>query len=104
MGSLYHFRCQRCDYHAEVSGGQDVGFYVRTRTVYCPACRELRDINVEYWCKDLMTPSDLAELKDDQLGRCLKCGGREVVDWSAGDPCPRCSGAVINQGLAADWD
>lgn len=104
MGSTYHFRCQRCDYKAEVSGGDDIGFFVKTRTVYCPTCRELRDISVDYWCKDLMTASDLAGLNDDDLGRCWHCGSRELVNWSASDPCPRCSGSVKNEGLALDWD
>jgi hypothetical protein len=104
MGSLWHFRCQECGYHAEVSGGEDAGFYVKTRTVYCPACRELGDVNVTYWSKHLMTPADLAKLSEDDLGLCLKCRNREVVEWSSGDPCPRCGGAVRNEGLAADWD
>ena len=104
MGSLYHFRCRECDYHAEVSGGEDFGFYVKTRTEFCPTCRKLRDINVEYWSKDLMTPREQAELNDDDLGCCLVCGNHDVTAWSAGNPCPRCGGSMDNQGLAADWD
>ena len=88
MGSLYHYCCHRCDYHATVSGGEDVGFYVKTRTMYCPTCRELRDINIEYWSKDLSTRSDRAELADDDLGHCQECGGRDGVEWSADDLCP----------------
>lgn len=104
MGSLYHFRCQQCDYHAEVSGGDDFGFFVKTRTVYCPTCRELRDINVEYQGKRLMTPADLDELREEDLGHCQECGRSDVVNWLAGDPCPRCGGSVNNEGVACDWD
>lgn len=104
MGSTYRFHCRQCDYGADVSGGPDIGFVVKTQTVFCPSCRELRDISIEYCGESRSAPTDHAKASDDALGCCWECGARELTDWTAGDPCPRCGGEMNNEGLIADWD
>jgi hypothetical protein len=41
MGQLAQFRCDECTYEAEVSGGPDCGFSVRTQTISCATCKQL---------------------------------------------------------------
>lgn len=104
MGSIYRFVCEGCNYAAEVSGGPDIGFIVKTQTVYCHCCRELLDVNVEYWAKRFMSPRDLAQLSENDLGKCPRCRGLESTPWNFGDPCPRCAGKIRKDTLVMDWD
>ncbi len=75
MGSLHSFKCEKCGYDAEVSGGEDAGFEVATRTMVCANCRELVDVVVSER-KDLN--EDYAPIPE----RCPNCRGDRVEPWS----------------------
>jgi hypothetical protein len=46
MAQIRQYRCPKCDYRAEVSGGEDRGLEIYTQTIVCKDCRELRDVPV----------------------------------------------------------
>jgi hypothetical protein len=101
MGSIYAFRCEGCGYGADVSGGPDVGFVLRTRTVYCPACRSLSDVPTGPACEGA---PDAADLDARSFDRCGTCGGTALSPWTRDDPCPRCGGLMADHGLVTLWD
>jgi len=43
MGRTFLFECNRCGYHAKVSGGRDGGFHFAVQTILCGECKELYD-------------------------------------------------------------
>ena len=44
MGERHPYRCPACGYLALVSGGDDCGFFVATRTVVCDRCAKILDV------------------------------------------------------------
>ncbi len=44
MGTRREFVCPGCGYRATVSGGDDCGFFVATRTVVCGRCATIADV------------------------------------------------------------
>lgn len=83
MGRLYEFKCEECGYQAEVSGGEDAGWLVVTRSMTCLDCRRVVDV--------VVGESHPGSLGSDAhiLGRCPRCRGRRVVPWGKSRPCPR---------------
>ena len=43
MGRTYMFECEKCGYHAMVSGGLAEGLDFTAQTILCHECRELQD-------------------------------------------------------------
>ena len=104
MGFSQSYRCKTCQLGATVSGGDDIGFYARTQTRYCPKCETLVDVCTELWCKELL-PGLLPEGRLDELlelenkyGQCHHCQNVTETVWCVGDPCPRCGGVVEATG------
>ena len=48
MGGLFEFKCPNCGYQAEVSGGEDCGFFARTETMVCKNCLQVVDVLVGF--------------------------------------------------------
>lgn len=100
MGCWRSYRCVSCGLGATVSGGDDIGFNVRTQTRYCQKCEVLVDVCTALCCKeDLpgLLPSDrLEEVSEieNKYGQCHHCQNVAPIVWSAGDPCPRCGGII----------
>jgi len=44
MGRCYAYTCSKCEYTAKVSGAEDRGMDVFTRTIHCLDCRDLFDV------------------------------------------------------------
>lgn len=104
MGMTYKFACTSCDLAAEVSGGPDRGFFVRTGTMYCRACKALRDVPVEYFHDPGHPVWEESAADRDRLGKCPACAGTDLFSWSAGDPCPKCGGLVSQGAPDSLWD
>jgi hypothetical protein len=88
MGQLVQFRCDGCSYEAEVSGGPDCGFSVRTQTIACGKCKQLFDV---------VTSNDPGNPKARKVP--LRCPRKRtakhpVKAWNNGDACPRCGGTM----------
>lgn len=98
MGSTYTYTCSDCGYSANVSGGPDVGFVVKTQTGFCATCNELVDYVTEVWAGDGETEKDVV------IGACHKCKVAVTQQWNDGDTCPRCDGQFRNRKLYMDWD
>ncbi|MDP3176513.1 MAG: hypothetical protein Q8M76_01335 [Spirochaetaceae bacterium] len=95
MGAHYDFRCDRCGYSAEISGGADFGYVTRTKTALCLDCNALVDVVTETRSKTMA----------GDVGRCPLCRGARIAEWeSSGCPCPRCEGRMIKGELTALWD
>lgn len=86
MGSYYLFRCVRCGMSAEVSSGEDRGFFARTQTSCCHGCGGLEDIFIGH-TNDLSHPIPEAFSQDGApVGKCPACGGNNFSPWADGDP------------------
>jgi hypothetical protein len=98
MGTLYAFKCKRCRYEAEVSGGPDAGMICETRTIVCRTCRELSDVPVLYFER---RPFEYLEPK------CRRNRGKKPHDvgvWEHPGACPRCGEELVRVGETCLWD
>lgn len=100
MGTINEYRCSKCDYSAQVSGGTDCGFEVYTKTVYCGDCAELVDVVTAF------TDSESKHIGyDAEIGLCPECcKGKHLADWNDGDPCPKCRGKMEEGDYKMMWD
>jgi len=98
MGTLRQFVCSGCGYSAVVSGGDDCGFIVATRTVVCDRCAEVADV------VSSETPWDPDSVGSYCALRCPTCDGR-VHPWHD-RACPRCGQRMEQDpdGAAIHWD
>lgn len=104
MGCSYEFKCDNCGLAANVSGGPDCGFTCETQTVWCPSCSVLQDVVVAEDKRDLPYFPLVPEFSR-VVAKCHECGSNQVVFWSAGRPCPRCSGVVTQSESPNEfWD
>ena len=103
MGTSCDFACKACGYTAHVCGGHDVGFVAVIHTMTCRDCRELIDVLTGR--QGVVGPTGDPDY-DEDLGRCPRCMGRNVTEWTAPGPCPRC-GESVNQAEGGEiimWD
>ena len=98
MGTSYLFVCSKCNCHAEVSGGEDCGFIVKTKTMTCHDCRALVDVSIGYHSHVEDNPFDI------DFGVCPKCKGPNVSEWINPGPCPKCTGVMIRKKAVVNWD
>lgn len=96
MGSTYTYTCTGCGYSANVSGGRDVGFVVKSQTGFCTTCNELVDYVTEICDGEIE--------KCVVIGACHNCNAQVTQDWNESDPCPRCGGKFSAPSLYCDWD
>ncbi len=98
MGTRREFACPACGYWAAVSGGDDCGFFVATRTVVCSRCREVVDVISSE------TPWDPGSSASFCFLRCPTCDGM-VRSWRD-RACPRCGGRMELDpaGIVLHWD
>jgi predicted RNA-binding Zn-ribbon protein involved in translation (DUF1610 family) len=87
------YECPNCDRHAAVIGGPGNDLHDRTTTVGCCECGQLDDVVVARRVDgSAFSPDD--DMPGDAMPKCRACGTDAVVLWVAGDPCPRCGGAL----------
>lgn len=96
MGCHFDFVCPECGYHVEVSGGDDCGFIVRTRTVVCEECKRIVDVVTS------KTPWDDNSVAADGALECPACKG-PVHAWHD-NMCPRCGCRMNSGGPVVLWD
>lgn len=111
MGFAQSYRCRTCQLGATVSGGDDIGFYARTQTRFCPKCEALIDVCTALWGEELppgaLPARSLTEQHEPEsnYGQCAHCGNVTEIVWCAGDRCPRCGGVIEATGEETmDWD
>jgi hypothetical protein len=61
MAQIRQFHCPKCNYHAEVSGGEDRGLDIYTQTIICHECKELHDVPA----KKFSLPDDSDRIQPD---------------------------------------
>ena len=101
MGTKYLFKCNTCDYTAELSGGKDVGMLAMVQTMTCENCNELVDVLIGRYGKEGKTED--AEF-NKALGICPECKRSDVVQWDDEKPCPKCDGKMIRGEETMLWD
>ena len=95
MAAIYEFECQSCGHIAQVAGGSSSSFTCDLQTVHCLKCRDLTDIIVRYNQSNRFGYTDpIPEGDENYQNRCFYCKGSDFVNWSDGDPCPRCGGPM----------
>lgn len=99
MGSQSQFTC-KCGYETQVSGGEDVGFSVRTCTMTCIDCQEVVDIIIGPPMPDMPLNDELKDL----VGKCPICKNTNLTQWPISHPCPRCTEPMQNEGVVILWD
>lgn len=104
MGSHYLFQCACCGMSAEVSGGDDRGFFARTQTNYCHSCGCLKDIFIGHTNDPSHPIPEAFAQQDASVGKCPSCGGNNLSPWVDGDPCPKCGGPMPKGPLTVCWD
>jgi hypothetical protein len=100
MGRLYEFGCEKCGYQAEVSGGEDAGWLIVTRTMTCLDCKRVVDV--------VVGESHPGSLGSDIhiLGRYPRCRSKQVIPWGKSRPCPKCGGVMkkLDTGRVCYWN
>ena len=88
MGSKHKYICNKCGYSVLASGKQDYGMIVKTDTYICHDCKEVVDVDVEYWTD--------RKPKKSTIGECPICESKKhLVKWdNQTRPCPRCDGTL----------
>lgn len=88
MGTLRTYKCNKCSYSNEISGGSDVGFIIKTNAMLCDLCKEVVDVVTRYWTNEQPDESD--------IGKCPKCNLRtHIREWdNKKRPCPKCDGKL----------
>ncbi len=92
MGTIFKYKCSNCKYTDEVSGGADIGFFIKTKTGFCSQCNRLVDVVIE----DKFAPVSARV--------CPICEKDIKQWWVEGKPCPLCQGKMINMGCVLQWD
>lgn len=95
MGVSYDYRCPRCGYGAQVSGGLMGGMFSTVLTIDCRDCQELHDVGfltrtyeeqaggavkVKYIQHRLRCPNDAGHQWELFHGGCPKCSTHLEVD------------------------
>ena len=98
MGERHPYRCPACGYLALVSGGDDCGFFVATRTVVCDRCAKILDVVASE------TPWDPDTMASYCMLRCPACDGL-VHPWHH-RTCPCCRDRMEPdpEGSVIHWD
>ena len=100
MGTSFEFTCE-CGYNCQASGGEDMGFIARVRTMVCQECTEVVDVLIGTSPKGMPYPDE--DFKKS-IGRCSHCGGTHLTPWPETFPCPKCQ-KNMKQGLSVImWD
>lgn len=89
MATWHIYRCNNCDYEANVSGCSDALFSGYTETMVCLFCKELDDYVV-------LTP----ENKIITNFTCEECGKNDIVGWNyKTKPCPKCTTGKMKKDM-----
>ncbi len=93
MGNRYSFKCQKCNYTADVCGDSSAGMLVVLKTIHCLDCKKLYDVVV----LDTRT-------MEEKAPRCPKSKKHRFQTWKYPDVCPQCGNEMENEGMTMLWD
>lgn len=99
MGALEQYKCNNCDYFAQVSGGKDAGMLVLPNTVLCEKCKEIVDVSTK--------STGGMEIDKSELNIYPNCNsGKHIKKWDTEErPCPKCDGKLGSSGeVTLLWD
>ncbi len=112
MGTWYTFKCNKCGYEVQTSGGHACGFLDVVDTYICEACKEIVDVSVgEYgktFPKEEIISKKIKSAYDLDFYVCPECGSdKNLIKWNNSKrPCPRCDGKMEKDadGEIVMWD
>jgi hypothetical protein len=107
VGSTYNFNCPSCGYHADVSGGLDVGFMAVVQTVTCHQCSEVVDVSVMgVEAREFVNTEEYKSRKIsiDRLDVCDECGKKDFAIWTDSKSCPKCDERMVKGECVLNWD
>ena len=112
MGTWHVYRCNKCNYEVQTSGGHDCGFFAVTDTYICNSCKAVVDVAVgEYgitYSKEEALMQKERSLIEMDFYICPDCGSdKYLIEWDQKiKPCPKCGETMsidANGGMAM-WD
>lgn len=101
MGAWNEFKCGSCEYRVEVSGGDDLGFSVRTTTIFCEDCEHLYDVVVFRGSGGVMSRGKPTGTIEPE---CPESSEHTFRRWKHPDVCPKCKNEMTLGKLIAIWD
>ena len=121
MGRTYLFSCEKCGYHARVSGNFVQGLDVAAQTIHCVECHELYDAVTavrgpagEPWIRppfiedvvNRLHSNDRADWEWRQFEQaCPRFPEHEIHEWKHPGTCPRCGSFLEPSGMPFRvWD
>ena len=100
MGQLHRFKCGKCEYETEVSGGLDGGMAcISQATILCKTCQVIGNISIE----PLPWGTGPDALDPKQL-RCPVSPDHVVSLWTHPGPCPQCGTTLTQEETTLFWD
>ena len=113
MGSLYTFKCNKCNYSVQTSGEHDVGMVAVTNTYVCNSCKEIVDVLIGLHGETFLKEEIRIKKEQDrsldgvEFYRCPQCGSDNITEWDTqGKSCPKCHGnmSIDENGEIILWD
>ena len=112
MGTSYNYKCDKCNYSVQTSGGFDFGMLAVTDTYICTQCKEIVDVSVGVYGEKLSLEESQKKQIELQLQmdfyKCPKCGSyKHLILWDTKKkPCPKCKGRLKKDdfGVEVMWD
>ena len=95
--------CDHCWYQAMISGGEDCGFFVFTKTFECKTCKSIDDYEIA------LTPGGKS-MNFPPVGDpvCEECNNKDLIPWDLAlqGHCPQCGHQMRldESGGSINWD
>jgi hypothetical protein len=101
MGTIYTYRCNKCNYSVQTSGKLDYGMLAVTNTYICNSCKQIVDVLVglrgETFHKEeiKIKKENNDEIYDFKFYSCPSCDFDDITEWDTKrKPCPKCDGQM----------
>lgn len=101
MGTLYDFKCEKCDFTTRCSHGRDRGFVALVQPLYCTGCKVLKNIHIGNYVKD----ANAGYRIEDVMPMCGECEQTDNLKVWDGKTCPNCgSSPLLMRDTLICWD
>ena len=101
MGTLYDFKCEKCDFTTRCSHGRDRGFVVIVQPLYCTKCKILKNIHIGKYVRNGTSGYKV----EDVMPICGGCSQTNDLKVWDGKTCPNCRNSpLLMRDTLICWD